>query len=92
MSKAAGTMARVSKRVQENKKPTTATKMKVCQSCVISTLLYGSETWATYSTQENCLETFHMASLRRILGIKWQDKVTNVDVLKDSGMLSIRAC
>ena len=30
-----------------------------------------------------------MASLRRILGIKWQDKVTNVEVLNDSSMLSI---
>ena len=91
IAKAAGTMARLSKRVWENKKLTTATKMKVYQSCVISTLLYGSESWATYSTQENCLETFHMASLRRILGIKWQDKVTNVDVLSDSSMLSIHS-
>ena len=32
-----------------------------------------------------------MASLRRILGIKWQDKVTNVDVLSDSSMLSIHS-
>ena len=32
-----------------------------------------------------------MASLRRILGIKWQDKITNVDVLKDSSMLSIHS-
>ena len=30
-----------------------------------------------------------MASLRRILA--WQDKVTNVDVLKDSGILSIHS-
>ena len=50
IAKAAGTMARLSKRVWENKKLTTATKMKVYQSCVISTLLYGSESWATYST------------------------------------------
>ena len=32
-----------------------------------------------------------MASLRRILGIKWQDKVTNIHVLEESGMLSIHS-
>ena len=46
------------------------------EACLLSTLLYGSESWTTYSTQEICLESFHMASLRRILQIKWQDKIT----------------
>ena len=91
ISKASSTLARLSKRVWENKKLTTATKMKVYQACVLSTLLYGSESWTTYTTQENCLEVFHMASLRRILGIKWQDKVTNIKVLEESGMLSIHS-
>ena len=30
-----------------------------------------------------------MRSLRRILGIKWHDKVTNTEVLEEAGMLSI---
>ena len=89
IAKAASTMSRLSKRVWDNKKVTRATKMKVYQACVISTLLYGSESWATKAHQEDQLESFHMRSLRRILGIKWQDKVPNTQVLEDSGMLSI---
>ena len=47
----------------------------------MSTLLYGSESWTTYSTQERKLQAFHLRCLRRILGITWQDKVPNNEVL-----------
>ena len=40
-----------------------------------------SETWTTYAWQERRLNTFHLRSIRHILGISWQDKVTNADVL-----------
>ena len=35
--------------------------------CVISALLYDSETWTTYAGQEIRLNTFHLRSIRRIL-------------------------
>ena len=60
--------------------------MAVYNACVISTLLYGSETWTTYAGQERRLNTFHLRSIRRILGICWQDKVTNADVLSRIGL------
>ena len=53
---------------------------------MISTLLYGSESWPTYSAQEKKLQAFHMRCLRRILGITWQDKVTNDTVLTTAGI------
>ena len=81
IGKAATTLARLTTRVWINLKLTTKTKMAVYNACVISTLLYGSETWTTYARQERRLNTFHMRSLRRILAISWQDKVTNSDVL-----------
>ena len=62
------------------------TKMAVYNGCVISTLLYGSETWTTYAVQERRLNSFHLRSIRRILGISWQDKVTNADVLSRAGL------
>ena len=65
------------------------TKLKVYQACVLSTLLYGSESWSTYARQENRLESFHLRCLRRILGITWQDKVTSAAVLKQAGSLSV---
>ena len=53
---------------------------------MISTLLYGSETRTTHAGQERRLNTFHLRSIRRILGISWQDKVTNADVLSRPGL------
>ena len=58
----------------ENKHLKTPTKVNVYKACVISTLLYGSESWTTYSTQERKLQAFHFRCLRRILGITLQDR------------------
>ena len=55
--------------------------MAVYNACVISTILYGSEAWTTYSKQERKLNSFHLQSLRCILGISWRDKVPNTVVL-----------
>ena len=74
-------MARLSKRVWENSKLTTKTKTLVYQACVLSTLLYGSESWTLYSRQERRLNTFHMRCLRRILEISWKDRIPNKEVL-----------
>ncbi len=51
--------------------------MRVYQTCVLSTLLYGSGTWTLYAHQERRLNAFHMRNLRRLLCITWQDRVTN---------------
>ena len=52
----------------------------------LSTLLYGSETWTTYARQEKRLNTFHLRSLRHLLVISWQDKMTNTDILSCAGL------
>ena len=88
IAKAAAVMAQLSKRVWTNKQLTLNTKLKVYQACVLSSLLYGSESWTTYARQENRLESFHIRCLRRILGIKWQDRVTNTAVLEKVNSLS----
>ncbi|PIK42917.1 hypothetical protein BSL78_20220 [Apostichopus japonicus] len=46
---AAAVMSKLQKRVWGNKNLTLNTKMKVYQACVLSTLLYGSETWTTHA-------------------------------------------
>ena len=56
------------------------------KACVISTLLYGSESWTMRAHQEKILNVFHMRCLRSILGITWQDKVTNNAVLEKTGI------
>lgn len=72
--------------VWSNTKLTMKTKMAVYNACVLSTLLYGSETWTTHARQEKRLNTFQVRSIRRILGISWQDKATNVEVLSRAGL------
>ena len=51
IGKAACTMAMLTKKVREHKMLTENTKMRVNQACVLSTLLYGSESWTTYMCQ-----------------------------------------
>ena len=75
------TLGRLASRFWENPKLTTKTKMAVYDVCVVSTLLYGSEAWTTYSKQERKLNSFHPRSLRGILGISWKDKLPNAKVL-----------
>ena len=89
IGKAATTLARLTSRVWENPKLTIKTKIAVYNACVVSTLMYGSETWTTYARQERRLNSFHMRCLRRILGISWEDKVPNTEVLSRANLPSM---
>ena len=64
-------------------------KVNVYKACVISTLLYGSESWTMHAHQEKRLNVFHMHCLRRNLGITWQDKVSNKVELEKVGIPSL---
>ena len=66
IGKAASAMVRLTKRIWNNTMLTTNTKMKIYQACVLSTLLYKSESWTLYTHQERRLNAFHLSSLRRI--------------------------
>ncbi|GFR86704.1 hypothetical protein ElyMa_006059900 [Elysia marginata] len=86
--KASTTMARLSKRVWDDTMLTLNTKMRMYQACIVSTLLYGSESWTLYSHQEQRLNALHMLSLRPLQSITWQNRVTNTGVLAQPGMSS----
>ena len=58
------------------------TKLKLYQSCVISTLLYGSECWRMTETDLAKLRSFHTICLRTILRIFWPEKISNEDLLR----------
>ena len=49
IGKAAMTLSRLTKRVWSNKKLSDNTKVNVYNACVISTLLYGSESWTMHA-------------------------------------------
>ena len=89
IGKAYSTLARRTARMWTRPKLSVKTNMAVYIVCVISILLYGIETWTTYAGQDSRFNTFHMRSIRRILGISWLDKVTKAYVLSRAGLPSM---
>ena len=67
IGKAASTLPRVSARVWTSPNQSVKTKAAVYEAGVISTLLYGSDTWTKYAAQERRLNTFQLRNIRRIL-------------------------
>ena len=58
------------------------TKLKVYRSVVLPTLLYACQTWTVYQRHAKRLNHFHTICLRKLLNIKWQDRIPNTEVLK----------
>ena len=52
-------------------------------------LLYGSETWTLYSNEIRKLRAFQQSHLRTILKIKWDDFISNEEVLRMSNVEDI---
>ena len=65
------------------------TKFKLYNAIVISTLLYGAETWALRATDEARLNAFGAKCIRRILGIKWSDYIPNHELYQKSKQVPI---
>ncbi len=89
IANAAAVMARLNQRVWNNTNLTVKIKLHIYKACVLSTLLYSSETWTTHMRHEKKLNSFHLRCLRCILRIQWQDKVPNTEVLECTGMRSM---
>ena len=87
--KAEYTLSKLTDRFLENPTLTVKTKLYVYSLCVLNTLLYGSETWTPYARQEERLQIFHLRNLCFILGIKWEERKINVEVLEIAGLSSI---
>ena len=62
---------------------------KVNQAVVLSSRLYGPETWAIYQSQVKKLQAYIMAHLRVIMNVPWKDKITNVEILCLTGLPSM---
>ena len=84
-------MAKLNNRVWNNSNLTENTKLRIYQACVLSSLLYGSETWTTNRGQENRLNSFHLRCLRLILHIHSRDRIKSSEVLERAGIPSILA-
>ena len=67
----------------------TSTKLKIYRSNVRSILLYASETWRTNKRLESRLRGFEGRCLRRILKIRWEQRITNKEIRRRTGINSI---
>ena len=65
-----------------NKKVRLKTKLRTYNALILSTLLYGCQSWAITTTDIKKLEVLQQNCLRRILGIKWYDKITRSEVIQ----------
>ena len=65
------------------------TKLKVYRSVVLPTLLYACESWTVSQWNAKRLNHFHTSCLRKLLKIKWQDKIPDTEVLKRAEMQSV---
>ena len=63
----------------------TKTKLRIFSSNVKSVLLYGAETWRVTKINTNKIQTFVNGCLRRILRLRWYDRVTNTDLWTRTG-------
>ena len=91
IAKASSSFGRLQKRVWQNHSLRLSTKIQVYMAAVLTILLYGAETWVLYRKQVKLLERFHQRCLRSIMGIKWQDYITNEEVLARADTTSVEA-
>jgi hypothetical protein len=63
-----------------------STRSRILRCYVLSTMLYGCETWTVSKEMQNKIEAAEMWFLRRMLRISWIKKKTNDEVLKLAGM------
>ena len=88
---ASSAFGRLSKRVFGNQNLTIHTKIAVYDAVVISTILYGCETWVPYHRHIRLLESFQIRRLQIILGLRWWHKVTHSEIRSRAGFPSIKS-
>ena len=91
LAKANSSFGRLYKQVWNNKNLKSKTKICVYRAVVLTTPLYGSETWVTYRSHIHLLEHFHQCWLLTSHKMHWSDFITNVEVLEQAEIPSIEA-
>lgn len=91
IQKASQALGRLRSKVLQHSGVSLTTKLKVYSAVVLTSLLYGCETWTLYRKHMKQLEQFHQRSLRSIMRIRWQDRVSNQEVLDRANLTSIEA-
>ena len=88
---ASSAFGHLSKRVFGNQNLMIHTKIVVYNAVVISTIIYGCETWAPCRCHIRLLEYFHIRRLQLILGLRWWHKVTHSEIRSRAGIPTIES-
>ena len=64
----------------DSRKISNAVKIRTFNAYVASVFLYNSELWTLTKKLENTVNTFQRRHLRKILGIHWHKKITNINL------------
>ncbi len=86
MSNASISFGRLKTKVWYNKDLTFKTKCSVYRAIVLSSLLYGAETWPVYKLTAHKFNTYMMRHLRQILNVKWWDFISNEKILAQANL------
>ena len=65
------------KKIWSSKDVSFSTKIKLYKTLVLSTLLYGCESWTLTADSTKKIQAFENKCYRRMLGISWKDRKTN---------------
>jgi len=76
-------------RVWRQNRLSLTTKLRIYSTCVLAVGLYGAETCTLLKEDSRRLQAFHMTCQRRILGIRWNDFITNRAVADRTNLPSI---
>ena len=60
------------------------TKLRIFRTLVLPVLLYGCETWTLTGSLERRINSFGTKSLRRIMGYRWFDRISNDRLLTET--------
>ena len=74
-----------------NQNLTIHTKIAVYDAVVISTILYGCDTWVQYRCRIRFLESFHIRRLQLIIGLRWWLKVTHSEIRSRAAIPTIES-
>ena len=89
LGKASASFGRLTKRLWNERGVCMSTKINLYCAVVLTTLLYGCETWTPYRRRVRRLDQFHVRCLRQMAGTKWQDMLPNTEVLEHCGTWGI---
>src|SRR6218665_3654495 len=84
IGRATGVMAEF-KKIWKRKNISIKTKRDIMVTCVIGVVLHACETWILKKKDKNKLMAFEMRCYRRILNVRWQQKIMNEEIRKRMG-------